>query len=229
MRYYGSRGELPKRYETLSIQSFSHPTCNLEIFDIKMRFSGVIKNGTREGEFLSNTEEVYYTLSASSLDAFGCNIYHKPNVEFNLLTSNCPGLAPDQAILGPDKWASIVNEWGDNYFVETGTIFTLTSSEGCDDYQPPTPTPQPTDNNTGMIIVIVIVVIIVIIVIIILFIIYRKKNKKHELKKVDKPVENKNDLSAQLPMPYVPNTSISTPIQQDSVEPSYPEVVLPTQ
>ena len=97
MRYYGSRGELPRRYETLSIQSFSHPTCNLEIFDIRMRSSGVIKNGTREGEFLANTEEVYYTLSAYALNAFGCGIYHKPNVEFNLLTSNCPDLAPDQA------------------------------------------------------------------------------------------------------------------------------------
>ena len=174
MRYYGSRGETPKRYDTLSIQSFSHPTCNLEIFDIKMRFSGVIKNGTREGEFLSNTEEVYYTLSASSLDAFGCNIYHKPNVEFNLLTSNCPGLDQHKTIFGPDIWISTVNEWGDNYFIQLGTLFTLTSSEGCDDYQPSTPTPQPTDNNnnnTGMIIVIVIVVIIVIIVIIILLII----------------------------------------------------------
>ena len=229
MRYYGSRGELPRRYDLLHLFSVNYPTCNLEIFDIKMRSSGVIKNGTREGEFLANTEEVYYTLSAYALNAFGCGIYHKPNVEFNLLTSNCPDLAPDQAVVGPDKWASTVNEWGDNYFIQLGTLYTLTSSEGCDDYQPPTPTPQPTDNNTGMIIVIVIVVIIVIIVIIILFIIYQKKNKKHELKKVDKPVENKNDLSAQLPKPYIPNTSISTPIQQDSVEPSYPEVVLPNQ
>ena len=177
------------------------------------------------------TEEIYFTLSVNVIAGYDCGLYHKPNVEFNLATSNCPGLSEFKADLG--RVVSIYNEWGDNYFIQLGTLFTLTSSEGCDDYQPPTPTPQPTDNNnnnnTGMIIVIVIVVLVVIIVIIILFIICQKKNKKHELKKVDKPVENKNDLSAQLPMPYIPNTSISTPIQQDSVEPSYPEVVLPNQ
>ena len=128
---------------------------------------------------------------------------------------------------------SIYNEWGDNYFIQLGTMLTLTSSEGCDDYQPSTPTPQPTNNNSGMMIVIVIIVIIVIIIIIVIFIICQKKNKKHELKKVDKsienkPFENKNDLSSQLPMPYIPN-SISISTQQDSNEPSYPQVVLPTQ
>ena len=183
--------------------------------------------GPNEGEWICTTEEIYFTFSANVIAGYNCGLYHKPNVEFNLATSNCPGLAEFKAGLG--RVISVYNEWGDDSFTQLGTLCTLTSSEGCDDYQPPTPTPQPTDNNTGMIIVIVIVVIIVIIVIIILFIIYQKKNKKHELKKVDKPVENKNDLSAQLPMPYVPNTSISTPIQQDSVEPSYPEVVLPNQ
>ena len=227
MRYYGSRGELPNRYDLLFAFSHNYPTCNLEIFDIKMRFSGVIKNRTREGEFLSNTEEVYYTLSASSLDAFGCNIYHKPNVEFNLLTSNCPGLAPDQAVLGPDIWSSTVNEWGDNYFIQLGTMLTLTSSEGCDDYQPSTPTPQPTNNNSGMMIVIVIIVIIVIIIIIVIFIICQKKNKKHELKKVDKSIENKsienkNDLSSQLPMPYIPNSILVSPPQPISSQPGIP-------
>ena len=172
---------------------------------------------------------MYYTLSASVLQVLNCGLYHKPNVEFNLLTSNCPGLAPDQAVFDPDIWSSTVNEWGDNYFIQLGTLFTLTSSEGCDDYQPSTPTPQPTNNNSGMMIVIVIIVIIVIIIIIVLFIICQKKNKKHELKKVDKSIENKNDLSSQLPTPYIPNTSISISTQQDSIEPSYPQVVLPTQ
>ena len=110
--------------------------------------------------------------------------------------------------------------------------------------KPSTPTPQPTDNNTGMIIVIVIVVIIVIIVIIILFIIYQKKNKKHELKKVDKPTENQAGLSYQLPMSYIAKTSspISPQLQfvessntqvvaenkeQQTTEPSNPQVILP--
>ena len=227
MRYYGSRGELPKRYDLLFAFSNNYPTCNLEIFDMKVRSSGVIKNGTREGEFLSNTEEVYYTLSAAVLQVLNCGLYHKPNVEFNLLTSNCPGLAPDQAVFGPDIWISTVNEWGDNYFIQLGTLFTLTSSEGCDDYQPSTPTPQPTNNNSGMMIVIVIIVIIVIIIIIVIFIICQKKNKKHELKKVDKSienksVENKNDLSSQLPMPYIPNSILVSPPQPISSQPGIP-------
>ena len=174
---------------------------------------------------------MYFTLSANVIASYDCGLYHKPNVEFNLATSNCPGLSEFKADLG--RVVSVYNEWGDNYFIQLGTLFTLTSSEGCDDYQPSTPTPQPTNNNSGMMIVIVIIVIIVIIIIIVLFIICQKKNKKHELKKVDKSIENKsienkNDLSSQLPMPYIPN-SISISTQQDSNEPSYPQVVLPNQ
>ena len=163
---------------------------------------------------------MYYTLSAAVLQVLNCGLYHKPNVEFNLATSNCPGLAEFKADLG--RVISVYNEWGDGYLIQLGTLGILTSSEGCDDYQPSTPTPQPTNNNSGMMIVIVIIVIIVIIIIIVIFIICQKKNKKHELKKVDKPVENKNDLSAQLPMPYIPNSILVSPPQPISSQPGIP-------
>ena len=227
MAFSGYKGEVPTYYEIVISLSYQEATtCSNANIDVSIKDTGIVKKGVGVYEYLFQTEHTYYRFSEHSLFLFGCSSYHQPNEYFDLMTSNCPSLKKFQDDNRIGEWDSYTIYFYDTYLRYSNRMYILKDSSLCLENDP---TPTPSSNNSVIIIVVVVIIVIIIITITILLLL--KKNKKHELKKVDKSienksVENKNDLSTQHPISYPPNTIL---VSSPQPNPSQPVIFIPSQ
>ena len=227
LAFSGYKGEVPTHYEIImSTSNQEATTCSDANIDVSIKDTGIVKKGVGVYEYLFQTEHTYYRFSEDSLFWFGCSSYHQPNEYFDLMTSNCPSLKKFQDDNRIGEWDSYTIYFYDTYLRYSNRMYILKDSSLCLENDP---TPTPSSNNSVIIIVVVVIIVIIIITITILLLL--KKNKKHELKKVDKSienksVENKNDLSTQHPISYPPNTIL---VSSPQPNPSQPVIFIPSQ
>ena len=232
LAFSGYKGEVPTYYEIIiSISYQEATTCSDANIDMSIKDTGIVKKGVGVYEYLFQTEHTYYRFSEHSLFLFGCSSYHQPNEYFDLMTSNCPSLKKFQDDNRIGEWDSYTIYFYDTYLRYSNRMYILKDSSLCLENDP---TPTPSSNNSVIIIVVVVIIVIIIITITILLLL--KKNKKHELKKVDKSieiksvenksVENKNDLSTQHPISYPPNTIL---VSSPQPNPSQQVMFIPSQ
>ena len=225
--FKGYKGKVPTSYEIT--QTFYYKPadgCSDDRIDYAYIQTGSIRADSRPNRYLLSIEHVYYRFSEAQLIEIGCLRYHKPDMYFDLLTSTCPSLQDDLIFSVLDEWLENDIYFYSSYLKHEGTILNLIDSSVCLDDLPDDPLPISNNNAVVWIIVVVLIIIMIIAIIIIVINMNALCKKKHELKKVDKPVENQVGLSSQLTMSYIANTSPPISPQPQLSEPSNTQVIM---
>ena len=163
----------------------------------KIKVTGTISKGSLPNDYTITYDGAYITLSGEYIEAFACGDYHTANVEFDLMTSQCPSMQEMKATVSFGTPFSVTYNIHDTYIIyqELNANYTFVDSQGCEAEIPVTDSPLVTDSppvidddtNGGAplslwIIIAVVVVVVIVVVIVVIVLVSKNKKGKRQMK-----------------------------------------------